>query len=379
MSERVARRRGLALRDRPSVERVSRSVLVERAVGLLNAGSPTPSQRAEAALLGALELVPPGFSWPEAQRALFAERLDALYDPRARRILVDRALPPQERTRAIAHELVHALADQHHALGARLLDERATTADARALLLALAEGEAAALVEQLWGSEPFADRLPQALSARAGAAATPAILVSGLAATYADGLALVRRALAVGGWAAVDALYRDPPGDSRALLGVAAPGAARRLAPPPAPGPHHRLVFSDVLGAQRWRLVLEQWQGAQTARQLARAWRGDRLSVFEDGAMRALCWEIAADLPSTRRAAQAVSAGLALAASTDLAGLACRAHRDSGVVGAWRGRGRLVLAALVPAAAADPERASCAALARWLGALPDALAASAEP
>lgn len=367
LMELVARRRGLAFLEPPELEPLSRAELVRRALRWIDAQTPPALRGADAELLLRLELVPRGFSRAAALAELLARRLQAFYDPASRRILIDRALPLGARRRVLAHELVHALVDQRHALGAQLSGPG--SADRRAALLTLAEGDADAVVTQLWGTVPEAPGLADAAWSETEPA-LPEVLTRALSAPYADGQRVVRRLLEAGGFAAVDALYRDPPDGTHQLLDPEFPASLATSPPelpaPTPPDPSWTLAFSDVLGEQTWRTVLEQWLPPERAAELAGGWRGDRLAAFQRGTRRVLVWEVRSDAERATPVAQAVSHALSVSPARGhhtprASALSCRPHRDAGVVGQWRHECSLFLVSLLDAA----QTVQCAQLVPW--------------
>jgi hypothetical protein len=358
----VARRRGLAIRERPELDAVSRVELVERAWHWIETQSSVEQRAAEAELLVRLELVPADIAWEPALRAALTSRLKGFYDPSTRRIVIDRQLPAGERWRVLAHELVHALADQHHALGARLM--ASGSSDRKAALLMLAEGDAESLVAELAQPELGA-------TAESDDAELPGVLARSLSAAYVDGVAALQRVVERGGFAAVDALYRQPLDGTHQLLApgfpLALPAAVAALPGVTPPEPGWRLRHADVLGAQTWRTVLEEWLPSARAAELARGWDGDRLEVFERPGQRLLVWQVRSQAELAAAVMQAVSQGLRLeppepADRTPRAtGLSCRAQRDGAVMGRWAQGRRLVIAALTDAA----QTVQCESLAAW--------------
>lgn len=367
---RVARVRGREFLRRPLLVRVPRAELVQHALAWLHESTPERTRRAEAALLRALELVPADFGWDGALRVVLAARLSAFYDSRRGTIWLDDALAAASRRRVLAHELVHVLADQHHALGARLASPTAS-ADARAALLAVAEGDAEVLVQELEAAGLLA---PDDASTGAPGVELPGVIERSLAAAYVDGHALVRRVYEAGGWAEVDALYAAPPPSTHALgaSGVSyarsAPPASDRP-PPPALAPAGdgwSRAFDETLGERAWRVILEEWTGAPRAFEVASGWRSDRLLGFEQSPRRALMWEIHADDATASAAESVLRGGLRLPAPSTASRRAstgsCRAHRDGGALGLWR-RGRRLL---IGAWSDVPARVGCASLTEWI-------------
>jgi len=222
----------------------------------------------------------------------------------------------------------------------------------------------------------------------------PGVLARSLSAAYVDGRGVVQRLLRRGGFAAVDALYRKPPAGTYQLLAANFPlmipdavPALPDLTPPnptllgPMPpgstpsDPGWALRHSDVLGAQTWRTVLEEWLPPERADELARGWDGDRLGWFERAGQRLLVWEVRSDAEHAAPLARGVAHALGLAtperdSRTDArldrptaraTGFTCRAQRDGGVMGRWIHGRSLILAALSGAA----RSAQCDLLATW--------------
>jgi hypothetical protein len=341
---RVARARGLDARRVPKVDDVARAELVARALEQVRRHTSERSRDAEARLWTCLELLPPELDWDTALRTALEQHLDGFYDPDRQSVVIDRALTARARRRVLAHELVHALTDQHFALAAHLADD-GDSADGRAALLSLAEGDAETLVGTLseGGSENDA---PSSIDGIDGSIAAPSVAVTelpevvtrALAAAYLDGAAAVRRHLDAGGWSAVDALYRNPPSSTHELLHDQ-PSPKVSLASPTLPA-ELTATFTDTLGEQTWRTVLETWLPLDAAADIASAWRADRLTLLDGPDARALVWEIRADIPHAIEAIAAARSALRLTPSpgdtrraTDFA---CRAHRDGGALGQWR-------------------------------------------
>jgi hypothetical protein len=372
------------VRSIPSVKDVARPELISRALEQISRHTPERSRDAEARLWAALELLPVELDWETALQTALQLRLQAFYDPDSQSVFLDRGLAPGARRRVLAHELVHALTDQHFALAARLSDASASE-DARAALLSIAEGDADALVTTLWdAASPDADdAVPGAISDTFGDASSapellPEVVSRALAAAYVDGAAAVRRQLADGGWRAVDGLYREPPRSTHELLhGDPTPSAPLAAGELPA---GLTQTYADVLGEQTWRTVLESWLPLDAAAQLASAWRGDRLSLVESSSQRALVWEVRSNVLHATESAAAARRGLRLPAPSHAArarDFACRAHRDHGALAAWRDGPSLFLTWLESKLEATPASTQCNTLLDWAAAttrrVPEAL------
>jgi len=229
---------------------------------------------------------------------LLAAQVLGYYDPPTdRMVLVERpgleALAPL----VWAHELEHADQQRRFGLPARVL-ALARNGDAQLAAAAVAEGDAVlAMAAVAVASErPTPAELAAAasgmldqLGAVEAAAAVPGVprfFVRQLLFPYVDGLRLVVDALRRGGWAAVEALERDPPRSTEQVLHPERRGDAPTPVPPGALPPlpaGFTVVYTDTVG--EWGL--REWLGlvldADAAAAAAAGWDGDRLRLARRG------------------------------------------------------------------------------------------------
>jgi hypothetical protein len=342
----VEEQRGLRAVQLPELEALTTSELTLRALSSLGKNTPPALRETYEQLLVRLELAPSGFRWLPAMERALRGRLRAFYDPERRSIVVDRSLVGASRQRALWHELVHALQDQHYGLGERL--RAAPDAwDRQSALHSLAEGDAELLVSELStlhaaAADPAWQDVSQ-LPPNADSEA-PSLLLRALSAPYVDGRGFVARLHAGGGWAAVDARLATPPATTQQLLHPEQQGSTRPPLPiPEAPDSHWQLTYTDLLGEQTLRTVLEGWTSELVAERVAAGWAADRLSSFGSGDGAALVWELRFERSADAHdAAAVIQAGMRWE-STEMqtrvqaigrSPFVCRTHRDGGVVGA---------------------------------------------
>jgi hypothetical protein len=361
----------------PALVALSSPELNREAVEQVRRTTPEKARGAIERTLSRLELVPAEFDWLASLEQALTGRLRAFYAPERHSIFVDRALTGSSRRDALIHELVHALQDHHHDIGVRLA-YAPDAWDRQNALHALAEGDAELLAARSRDPELAA---PAAL-ADAPSPGVPDVLLRSLAAVYEDGREFVEPLLAAGGFGAVDALFRDPPGTTHELLHplVAAGEALAPLGPVPAPEATWRLEYTDVLGEQTWRTVLEEWLPEAEAAQAASGWRGDRLSVFERGNATALVWQLRSDTKTRDAGRSALRAQFGATRPHATPGkevvgpargrvpndFACRPHRDQGVVGVLSDTHDLWFMSLDDHESVD---ATCLDLGSWAGRL----------
>jgi hypothetical protein len=289
---------------------------------------PVDLERVEA-VYERLGLLPAGTSLRAVLQRLYEQEGAGFYDPRTKRLvlatralrtggpilnliatLTGRDLPGEF---VAAHELTHALQDQHYGLPTEpepLLDAHGDRLMARRALL---EGDAnLAGFAYLLGGEPDAGTLqaierelaalPAELDARYPD--VPRALRSALAFQYQTGTSFAAWALAAGGWPAVDRAEASPPDSTEQVLHPARYFATRERPVAIALRGTEELeargwtgVLEDTLGELQVRILAAgRLPGPQAAR-VADGWGGDRLRALARGRDLLLVWMTAWDAP----------------------------------------------------------------------------------
>ena len=246
-------------------------------------------------------LIAPDFHLREFVMDLLTEQVAGYYDPQKRTFFVADWLPEAVQIPVMAHELVHALQDQHYNLQTNFATVKGQD-DLSLARKALIEGDALAVMltyilqplglsmEQL----PDMQTLLQAGAEMVGEpfqvyAKAPLILRQQLVFPYVHGLAFVKVALAHGGWAGLERIYRHPPVSTEQILHpekyfaatpdlprhvqLAAPAASLLTAWEP--------IRDNVLGEFLLSVVLQQFLPETEARRSVVGWEGDRYVLFE--------------------------------------------------------------------------------------------------
>lgn len=257
-----------------------------------------------------LRILPPDIDLGATYLDVLTDHVAGYYDPEHRHLaLIRRAAAFHEASigalsedaMTIAHEVVHALQDQHFDLWA--LAQRTHSNDVAAALQALIEGDAtlsmlhfgrgadlpASAVHQYVDEGYDLRRVP----AGTPLARLPRILQAGLIFPYAEGTHFAAALFAAGGLQALDAAYADPPLSTEQILHPERYLGAHRDPPldvempdlSHALGPGWRASFDDVVGELGTRLLLEEHLGAEHPglRAAAEGWGGDRLAVYRQG------------------------------------------------------------------------------------------------
>ena len=280
-------------------------------------------------------LYPPGIDLKEQTLKLLDDQIAGFYDPDTKRMvlvngttgagvwggaaefLTQRDLMGEM---VLAHELTHALQDQHFDLSAKL--DALKDNDDRALALkSVAEGDATItgfayvvggmdqtkldmLVSQLSG-------LPEMFAKEAKFA--PEGLREPLIFQYSAGVKFVAAAYHRGGYGAIDQLFRQPPQSSAQIL-----HPELYFDRPTPPAEIHLAGYQRALGG--WTKADENCQGelglsvilklafGADSRQatLAESWQGDRIVSLTRGSDLSVIWMI--DLSSERAASQLAAA-----------------------------------------------------------------------
>lgn len=321
----VERRRELRSKGAIKGRTIERAEMVAFVKKQLADEIPAPIVRAQTELLFALGVVPENFDYEESLLELMGTQLAGFYDPKQKTMFLSRDLPPLEREATLAHELVHALQDQHYDLE-KLIKFREDATDQQSALHALAEGDAtSAMLDHVLAvrglratdvsDEAVALEVRGSIELSAAAVNVPTILKRSVVSPYVDGLIFVNGLRRRGGWAGVDAVWRDPPATTEQLLHPekhAKREAAEQVPLPAAPrGGPTEVMYRDVLGEQSLRLLFEEWMPRRAAVESAADWAGDRMVLFRAGERFALVWHTRwDDEKSALRGTQAFARGV---------------------------------------------------------------------
>jgi hypothetical protein len=282
------------------------------------------------AVYARLGLLPPGTRLRPMLQRLFEQEGAAFYDPRTKRLALARTAFGKAGLRVAllatltgrdlvgeflaAHELTHALQDQHW--GMRTTPEPLLDAhgDADLARHALLEGDATLAGFAYLAGGPL-DRttiarierelrsVPAQLAARYPD--VPEVLRASLGFQYDDGTAFAGWALANGGWPAVDAVQADPPASTEQVLHPARYFATRDRPVAITLGGTDALeragwtpILEDTLGELQLRVLAARSLPAARAAAVADGWGGDRLRALGRGGELALVWMTAWDSPA---------------------------------------------------------------------------------
>ena len=252
---------------------------------------------ADARLLVALDLLPPGTSLRELRAKMLEDNVAGFYDERPGRkklyaVSEDRSMTPTNQI-VLAHELRHALQDQYIDVHRTVPESVGDFDDRRVAFMALLEGDATMVMERfLMRRLGVPESSAPADLAAAGFATppmpgVPPVLRDHLIVPYLAGREFVRALHERGGWPAVRKAWSDPPRSTEQVLHpekYLAREEPRRVAAatPPAGA---RLIQEGVLGEALTRTLLGE--GSEAA---AAGWGGDLYQVWDVAGRTLLVW-----------------------------------------------------------------------------------------
>jgi len=252
----------------------------------------------ESRLFVHLGLLPAGSDLEQMELDLQAGQVVGFYDPESKGLYVlsdSGGVGPVQKI-TFSHEYTHALQDQVFGLD-KLAIDTPDQGDRDLARTALVEGDAT-LAMTLWSTANMSllDLLAVVGDSNSAAqtdqlAKAPTILRESLLFPYTDGLAFVQSIYDMGGWAAVDQVYANPPDSTSQILHPdlytkkVKPVAVSVPAVPVSLGSGWKLTMQDTLGELQLRIWLEGENPSSTATTTAAsatsAWAGDRVALYE--------------------------------------------------------------------------------------------------
>lgn len=245
----------------------------------------------------AFGLIPKGFDLDTFIVDLLTEQIAGLYDPKAHEFYIADWIPLADQRMVMAHELTHALEDQHFQIEDWVKAARPND-DAELAREAVLEGSAmAAMVDfLLQGSGRSLRDLPDFdpsvlvgdLADSAELKKAPQFIKDTLIFPYFGGLGFSAAILKPAGWSALPGVFAKPPISTQQILhpalyrtgkmpgGVALPSLETMV------GTGWSKLEENTLGEFGWDEVLKQFLGEERAKPLSQAWNGDRYAVYEE-------------------------------------------------------------------------------------------------
>jgi len=257
----------------------------------------TAQRYADAKAAEAFGLLPKNFDLDSFMVELLTEQIAGLYDPKAHEFYIADWIPLEDQRMVMAHELTHALEDQHFQIEGWLKAARPND-DAELAREAFLEGSAmAAMVDYLLqGTGKSVNDMPEfdpsLLTGDIGDTPSmkkaPPFIKDALVFPYFAGMKFTAASLKPNGWPALDKIFENPPVSTQQIMHpalyksghvpekVALPDVQSRL------GKDWKKLDDNLMGEFGWKEVLKQYLGEDRAAPLAAAWDGDRYLVYEN-------------------------------------------------------------------------------------------------
>jgi len=318
---RVAKLRGLpAKRAVPGVT-LGRAELLANLKMHVEREIPKEAIERDGEFLKVFGLVPTRFDYLQTTMELLEAQLAGFYEPRDGKMYLAEDLDALNATATLAHELVHALQDQHYDLLPHSTYTKGQS-DKQSAFSALAEGDATSsmmdfMMKKLGTGKTGIDIPDDELEEQiAGgmevgpSAKAPSIIRAQLGAPYIEGTRFVNDLRRRGGWAKVDEAWKRLPVTTEQILHtdkwLKAEGALAVPSPTAAAlGPGLVLEDEDSSGELGMALVFGEWVGGPKGKALAAGWGGDRSAIYRDDTRIAVAMRVRYDAD---RAAQAALA-----------------------------------------------------------------------
>ena len=272
-----------------------------------------------AAGLSALGLLPPAYPLRQSYIDLLGEQVAAFYDQHQHKLFMfeDASLDNAQNRVVLAHELTHALQDQHFSLK-RLPLESKDNDDRAAAAAALVEGDATLVMSEFMLKNLSLGTIKDSLTASITQnmeqlAKAPRYLREMLVFPYLRGQEFCGALYGIGGYEAVSKAYARPPSSTSQILHPEKYLAEPREEPITIHLGNHEVTgqkptAENTVGEMGIRILLSEWVDDATGERAADGWRGDRYLCYEGG--KALLWksswatpEEAAEFAAAKRAA----------------------------------------------------------------------------
>ena len=279
-----------------------------------------PTERyAEARSAEAFGLIPKGFALDDFMVDLLTEQIAGLYDPKAREFYIADWIPIDDQRMVMAHELTHALQDQHFQIEVWVKAARPND-DAELARESVLEGSAmAAMIDFLLkGTGHSVEDLPAIdpslfagdMSKSPKLQEAPQFLKDGMIFPYFGGLTFSTAILKSTGWNGLSAVFAKPPISTQQIMHPALYKSGKTPAAVAIPsfqkllGPDWTKMDENVMGEFGWMEILKQFLGEKIAKPLAAAWDGDRYALYEQKQTKRLVLVARLHLDSEEHAAQ---------------------------------------------------------------------------
>jgi len=291
----TSRLRGLRVRRKIKMGAMTRVQILRHVERKLMEDYSETEIEAEGAVLKALGLLPAPLDYKSTVLSLLKDQVAGFYDPKTATLNLADWIPMDLQEPALAHEICHALQDQHFKLK-RIIRPLKDNSDQQLAQAALLEGDCTGVMLEYMlrsqgidlGTMPdrMADLARQSMVGQGGALhKAPLFLRETMFFPYLHGLELMQEIRSRHPWSRVNLMYKRLPASTEQILHSGkywrrerpvSVRVGRRM--PALDG--YRLIKEDVLGEFQLSLLLRGGVSIDVARRAAAGWGGDRLAAF---------------------------------------------------------------------------------------------------
>jgi hypothetical protein len=272
----------------------SRAEIERMIIKNLDADTTPAEMHAAEVLLRAYGLAPRDFAYRSFLVKLLTEQVAGYYDPKAQQFYLADWIELEGQKPVMAHELTHALQDQHFNLK-RFEKWPKGDSDAELAAHALIEGDATLAMTLYMAKNPMvALAFIRSLGAQEAASEqfkqAPRALRESLLFPYEEGSAWATQLYKRGGWEMVSQAFTKLPQSTEQILHAEkyfAYEAPQKLTLPDFQsilGPSWKRIDYDVNGEWGCYLILDEYlEDTTESKQAAAGWAGDRFALYETG------------------------------------------------------------------------------------------------
>jgi uncharacterized membrane protein len=296
----VAEIRGLPFKQPVDYNVLSRQQIKETISGKLAEVFTEEEFTNMAAGLAAIGLLPRNYPLRQAYIDLLGEQVAAFYDQHQHKLFMfeDASLDNAQNRVVLAHELTHAMQDQHFGLK-KLPLEIKDDDDRAAAAAALVEGEATLVMSEYMLKNLSLGTLKDSLAASVAQnmeqlAKAPRYLREMLIFPYLRGQEFCGALYGLGGYEAISKAYAQPPTSTSQILHPEKFFREPREEPirvdwSDTTARGQKPIADNVVGELGIRILFSEHLDEATGERAGAGWRGDRYLCFEGG--RALVWK----------------------------------------------------------------------------------------
>jgi hypothetical protein len=263
-------------------------------------------------------LVPPDFDLKKTTVDLLTEQAAAFYDHRKKKMVFVQGGGASQDV-VLAHELAHALADQHFSM-TRFVEASGFSDDAQTARLAVVEGQATWLMMEIplraMGASLTKNRAPLDMIGQSSASSglfpvfdnAPLYLRETLLFPYRDGVLFQQALVEKWGQKGFSEPLRRAPAGTQQILHPEAYFENRVPLHPPLPAfkppSGFKRIADGSFGELDLKILLQQYGGAEETRRIAPGWRGGQFDLWEarDRSRSVLRWSLEFDSGETAAA-----------------------------------------------------------------------------